>query len=221
MLSTVLIIALLAAAGFAMHLHERNVWRAELASVKSERTYLRETLQRVKKDNARLHERLALMERTQQVQAKAYSDVDAHLRTLQEHTVALQEEVAFYRGIVTSDHGQGVTIQRLVMQRDGATDTYRYALVLTRNLRSDKVATGTVSLSIAGELGGHDEDLPMAKLGGAGSGVSFEFKYFKRIEGTIRLPRDFHPHRVSVIVNAPDETPAKLERSFDWNSVLG
>ena len=45
------------------------------------------------------------------------------------------------------------------LRRKANTDAYRYSLVLTRNMRNGKVVSGTVDLSVSGELNGELKQL--------------------------------------------------------------
>ena len=148
--------------------------------------------------------------------------MDEHLKKIQSDNLALREELGFYRGIVSSDDSKGISIQAFVVEREGKTDAYRYSLVLTRNMRNGKVVSGTVNFSISGEMDGNLKQLALKDVSNpATRGLEFEFKHFQRLEGRLRLPRGFVPHRVYVKVHTPGNRPPSLEKTFDWSRAVG
>jgi hypothetical protein len=176
---------------------------------------------RLSQENADFKARVAILERSRQIDGKAYGDVDQHLKRLQGEILALREELAFYRGIVSSSEARGVFIHTLVLEREGNTDAYRYSLVLTRNMRNGKVVSGTVDLSVSGELNGELKQLSREEMVAGAPALAFEFKYFQRLEGRLRLPKNFVPHRVYVQVHTPGSQPSKVEKAFDWPGAVG
>ena len=178
---------------------------------------LKDASQELQKQNLELRQSLVNLERTRQVEVKAYAGVELHLTELQNRILSLEEEVAFYRGIVSSTGKRGVSVQRLFMFPRLEAGKFRFQVVLTRDMKSDKVQKGTLSLSVAGEQNGESRKLSAAKLFGTnGSELEFSFRFFQRLEGEISLPLEFVPRRVHVKIKAPGEVPASAERTFDW-----
>lgn len=178
---------------------------------------LEREVERLEAENEDLRDELAIQVRARQVDETANDRVSGHLRRLQQRVLELREEVAFYRGIVADDRGKGLSVQTLVIERDGGEGAYRFQLVLTRTMNGDKVATGSVSLSITGERGGRATQLSFAEMTDpAESDLPFRFKHFQRIEGRLTLPPDFLPQRVYVQVDAAGDKPSKVEKTFDW-----
>ena len=82
-------------------------------------------------------------------------------------------------------------------------------------MKSDKVVSGTVDMSIAGEQDGLTKQISSRELrGGDDRRIEFQFKHFQKIEGTFSLPRGFSPHSVSVQITDDGETV--IEKTFDW-----
>ena len=134
----------------------------------------------------------------------------------------MREELAFYRGIVSSDDSKGISIHTFIVEREGNTDAYRYSLVLTRNMRNGKVVSGTVNFAISGEMNGNLKQLALKDVASpVTAGLEFEFKHFQRLEGRMRLPRGFVPHRVYVKVHTPGNRPSRFEKAFDWSRAVG
>ena len=187
----------------------------EYESIATERDQIKVNNAELQKENIQLRERIAILERASQIDKKAYQDVDAYLLELQSENFSLKEEVAFYRGIVSSPRSKGLGIQSFQVQQGSHDALYRYRLVLTQDMKSDKVVSGTVDLSIAGEQGGLTKRLSSKDLrGGDNRRIEFQFKHFHKIEGTFLLPRGFSPRSVSVEIMGDGET--MTEKTFDW-----
>ncbi|MDX1513850.1 MAG: DUF6776 family protein [Gammaproteobacteria bacterium] len=195
---------------------------AKRNALHKENESLREQLESLETEKQALQGKIAILERGRQVDAKAYAKVEEHLKKLQGEILALREELAFYRGIVSGDDAKEIAIHAFAVEREGSTDAYRYSLVLTRNMRNGKVISGTVKFSISGEMDGQLKQLDLKDVSSPTvPGLTFEFKHFQRLEGRMRLPRGFVPHRVYVKVHTPGIRPPSLEQAFDWSRAVG
>lgn len=221
--------AFFAAGSYFFYIENRSSLDAGYAKLEAKRAALGEEnaalngqIEELLKENADLNGQIAILERSRQIDAKAYSKVDDHLKQLQNEILTLREELGFYRGIVSSEGSRGISIHTFVVEKEGTTDAYRYFLVLTRNMRNDKVISGKVDLSISGEMNGDLKQLTFKEVSmPAISGLEFAFKHFQRLEGRMQLPQGFVPHRVYVKVITAGKRPANLEKTFDWSSAVG
>jgi hypothetical protein len=183
----------------------------------AERQTLREANAVSTETIAALRRGAAETERARQVELAAYTRVDQRLRELQDEVLSLKEEVDFYQRIVSSAERSGLNVQTFVVDREDA-QTYRYQLVLTRFMKSDKVVEGEIRLTVSGEQDGRLLKLAHDALSGEGAPViEFRFKHFQRLEGKLALPPGFVPQRITIKVKAPDERPSTFERSFEWS----
>jgi len=222
---SIIVVVLLALAGYVAYMTGRKEGAVEYAAVVAERNRLRNIEQHIQAENSAFRERIALLDRARQIDSKAYSKIDASLKAQQDEVLSLREEVAFYRGIVTSP----VTDRRLsinsleIQPRGTAGGNYRFQVVLTRLFKSDKVVAGSLSLIISGEVNGRraqDSSVPLSEH--RTQGIDFHFKHFTRIGGRISLPPDFVPQRVRVsVVTAEKNRTERIERAFDWPLPIG
>lgn len=197
--------------------HAARALKVELESVTGAHRQLQHENRILSRDNDELRRRLTVLTRAQQVERVAYDRIDGRLRALQDNVHSLKEEVRFYRGIFASDREKGVQIQDLVVDPDGSERGYRFQVVLTRGTKSDKVTTGSVSLSVSGEHEGTPRRLAFRDLSAPRfDALEFRFKYFQRLQGYMTLPAGFVPRRVHVRIDTQDEKSTGLERHFDW-----
>ncbi len=179
--------------------------------------------QRLESANTGLRERVAILERAAQVKREAYAQVQHTLRSLQDQVLDLQEELAFYRGIVASGAvSRGLNIQSVRLVPVGDSGQYHYKLVLTRGMKNDKVIQGHVTLAITGQQGGNTISLALPELTGRpGTELKFRFQYFQRLEGQLTLPQGFVPHRVSVVATSPGPPQMHDEKTYNWPNLVG
>lgn len=215
-------LALLVFVAFAAYVYGTAMLSIRYKSVRDEREQLAERLLRWQDVNRELREKLALLERAEKIDRKAYEDVDKHLLGLQMEIFALKEEVAFYRSIVSTDRQTGFHIQSFDVIGDGVSaEGYRYQLVLTNNMKNDKVVSGVVIVSVVGELEGKARELSAGDLWPDNDhGVMFKFRHFQRVEGRLVLPEGFAPHTVTVHVIGSENKDVVAERTFSWPQPL-
>jgi hypothetical protein len=220
-LLAVLFLAVLA--GTVLAALDYGKWRyifQEMAASAEQKEFweIRRALER---ENRGLKERTARLESANRVDEEAYAAVEQDLKTLQGELLDLREEVEFYRSILASTRsGEGLKIQGLTMHELGTGQhRYRYKLVLTHVNKDDKVAAGSVAVTLEGPKGGRSLDLRDIVEPGA-TDLKFNFKHFTRFEGVVSIPQDFRPERVLVAVTEEGAKAPRVQRTYDWNRLL-
>ncbi|MCH9673003.1 MAG: hypothetical protein K0U93_16325 [Gammaproteobacteria bacterium] len=165
-------------------------------------------------------EREALMDRT------ALSRLREELKGSQRTMLDLREENELYKGIVTPSKGsslpQIVSFRLLddAPRQDQDGHLYRFRVVLTSAAYAQTTVAGTIGLSITGEVSGELRNYAFSELSATDSSeLRFRFKQYQRLEGRVKLPKDFLPRQV--IVHATTESARKIERTFEWPAPLG
>jgi hypothetical protein len=207
----------ISASAYALYVKSNGWAQDELSVLHKERDERMVTVEALGESNTALRERIAILERAQQVEGKAYEDVDAYLGSLQDEVLALKEEVAFYRGIVSAGKEKGLKIQTFIVDKETTPGAYRFQLVLTQHLKRVKVISGTVKLKITDEQSSKPTNLLLSDMSGEhAKSLNFEFKFFQRIEGRFILPNGFKPDRLQIQVVSKGKKPASVEKSFEW-----
>ena len=208
------------ASAYAIYINASSRGQEGLSALYNERDELMTTVEALREGNTALRERVAILERAQQVEGKAYEDVDVHLRSLQDEVLALKEEVAFYRGIVSAGKEKGLKIQTFVVDKETSPGAYRFHLVLTQQLKRIKMISGTVKLNVMDGQNGKPTGLLLSDMSGQqADSLKFEFKFFQRIEGRFTLPDGFKPDRLQIEVVSSGKKPASVQKSFEWQGL--
>jgi hypothetical protein len=166
-----------------------------------------------------LRDRVAILERSSQVDRQAAQAVRDELGVLQEELQTAREEIKFYRGIVSpADGKQGLRIHNFTLSRGLQDGEYQYDLVLTQLQRNDRYVSGRVSWNIIGKQDDEVSELGLADVTQAETDyLEFRFRYFQHLTGRITLPEGFLPHKVELRVKASGKkAPEPLAEVYDW-----
>lgn len=164
-----------------------------------------------------LREEKAVLERSIQIDRQAYKELEGTVSGLQAEIAERKSELAFYRGIVSPREAQqGLRVESFEIAPNGSASGFRYKLVLTQVLKSDRLARGKATLEIEGLQNGQNKVLSLQDVSADNNkGFNFNFKYFQNFEGDLALPAGFVPLRIVVKVD-PYGGADKVEKIFDW-----
>lgn len=168
-----------------------------------------------------LTDETTLLERSRQIDQGAFTRLEDQLERREQRISHLEEELAFYRSLVSSaDAEGGLTIERFSLLSQGDNE-YQYELVLTRLDHDDTELSGDVDLSISGVDDSGSTTLELGDLlAGDHSMTSFDFKYFQALSGRVRLPDGVEPETFHVRVQPDDDSVDGVEEDFAWNSLV-
>jgi hypothetical protein len=170
-------------------------------------------------DRNALRDRVAILERSSQVDSQAAQAVRDELGMLQEELQAAREEIKFYRGIVSPGEGnQGLRIHNFTLTSGLQAEEYQYDLVLTQLQRNDRYVSGEVFWKIIGKQDDAVSELGLAAVTEPGTeSLGFRFRYFQHLTGVITLPEGFVAHKVELTVKANGKkAPEPIAGVFDW-----
>ncbi|UCE89828.1 MAG: hypothetical protein JSW10_03080 [Pseudomonadota bacterium] len=218
-----LLLALMVLAGVVggWSLYEYGRYRAGYDGIaaEQERDQLAATLDERDDEVRELREKVAVLERAAQVERQAYDEVKASLLVLQDEMLELNEELAFYRGIVSPRQAaEGLQLQSFRLEPNGLVRGYRYKIVLTQVLKNTRSTYGKVKLRLEGMADGRSRVLGLADVSQKKvSELDYRFKYFQALEGNIELPKGFKPQRVAIQVLPRGKSKSAIEKTFDWH----
>ena len=160
------------------------------SELENELTNLRESMARLESEAARLRSIANASDSRLKIEQTAQTQLAGQVKALEDENNRLKEDLAFFENLVPSEHrGDKVSIHRFTVERDVLPGEYRYRLLVLQGGRLDREFHGSLQLVVEMQRDGKDAtilipDLPEA----AGSAFKLNFKYFRRIEGTFRVP---------------------------------
>jgi hypothetical protein len=194
---------------------------AELGTLRTEYAVLKRLHEKTYKENRKLREKVAILERSSQIDRQAAEDVKADLGQLEEELQASREEIEFYRGIISpGDVKSGLRIHRFSLQNGVAAGEYRYELVLTQLKHNDRYVSGVVEWKITGMIEGEPGEFSLVDVTSpAVKQLKFRFRYFQDLAGTLTLPKGFVAEQVELRIRPEGKgkgKPDPVAQTFDW-----
>ncbi|NIP16062.1 MAG: hypothetical protein GWM88_15560 [Pseudomonadales bacterium] len=187
-----------------------------------------EALERLDQGNkaeiAELRSRLVDADLARNVDSEAARELRDDIRALRDEVAGLQEEVTFYKSIMAPDSiERGLQIAEFQITPGEMVNEFTYHLLLTQvEARRDWVQ-GTVTLDVVGRrtLDPSREDVELvlslteiAKIDTYP--LSFRFRYFQDLTGSMKLPDEFLPEAVVVTARRRGARSERLQQKFAW-----
>lgn len=191
------------------------------AKLESERKELVREIRRLRGENSRQAEQIVSLERGMEIDRESVKELQKTLRDMQEDRAAQEEQLAFYRGIVSPEQSRaGLRIYDFEVRDGGETGLYLFELILIQAVRHDKTVSGEVAIEITGMHGGVEKRLPLSDVMlTRDKRLGFSFRYFQDLNGLFRLPQGFRPSGVNIKVNTAGQDSAGFEQDFQWTDV--
>jgi len=171
-----------------------------IASAMIERVDLKGRNRALEDENRALQHRATTAEVAQRVDRQAQTDAQRMMSELQAETARQQQELQFYRGLAVRQFGSGtLRVQELRIHAQEEERRFRVLITLVQAATRDTLASGTVSLTVAGSQDGAARVLTLAEIEPAKRReLPFSLRFFQRIEVAIELPLEFEPASLQV-----------------------
>jgi len=182
---------------------------------------LQDNIKTLTQKNSQLQEQIVVLQREREVDQSAHAQVQQSLEAQQTKLLSLQEELAFYKGIVSPVTGEeGIRVQSLKFTSGGAPRLYHYRLVLIQVRTKEFKVTGSVEMKIYGAEQGKPVILDASSIAPKNAAsLNFAFQYFENLEGDAIFPEGFTPGRVEITIM--ESGHASVQQNFTWQSIIG
>jgi hypothetical protein len=164
-------------AGFGRNLND------EVASLKRDNDSLR-------LDNAKLAVDAGAAKARLDIETSTQAQLGNQIRDLELENAKLKDDVAFFDNLSANTQTGGVAIKRFEVQKDSVADQMRYRMLLTEGVSNDHAFSGDLQLIVTLQHEGKAVmmNLPDASMPGDAKAYQVSFRFFKRLEGTFKLP---------------------------------
>lgn len=157
--------------------------------LENEYARLRESMTRLEAEAARLRAIANASESRLKIEQTAQVQLAAQVKNLEEENNRLKEDLAFFENLVpTERRGDKVSIHRFKVEREVLPGEYRYRLLVLQGGRLDREFHGSLQLVIEMQQEGRDATIIIPESPEAAAAFKLNFKYFRRVEGTFRVP---------------------------------
>ena len=173
---------------------------------------LRDSMTRLEAEAARLRAIANASDSRLKIEQTAQSQLAAQVKAVVEENNRLKEDLAFFENLVpTERRPDKVSIPRFIVERDVLPGEYRYRLLVLQGGRLDREFHGSLQLVVEMQQDGRNATIVIPDASEAAS-ASFKlnFKYFRRVEGTFRVPPTAKVTTVQarILENGSDEARA-------------
>jgi hypothetical protein len=184
-----------------------------------QRAELRSEISTQESTISELRAKVALLESSTVGQTREREEVQRTIGDLQAQVARANQELAFFRGIVTQNANSAeVKIQQARMVATATANKFRILVTLVQPMKPDSVVGGVVVLSVDGEVDGKPGRADFATLsGGKRREIPFTFRYLENIEEEITLPPGMKPEQLLVEVRSSRRGSAPVQQSYVWS----
>jgi cell division protein FtsB len=184
-----------------------------------ERDRLQQELAVLEEERLRLQQQVLNLEQASMVDKEALSSVQGTMVALRGQISQLEEDLLFYKQILTPDNDStGLVVGTLDLRPGKQAGGVRFKLELKQQGNTDKFINGHVKVNVLGLQHGESVALPLHSLSDAveAADIRLRFRYFQNVEGELLLPAEFEPQRVQVVAVAQGDNARTVEKSFIW-----
>lgn len=165
---------------------------------------------------AEMRQRIFHLEMGGDIEYQVTEELRATIGGLQDEVAALEEEIRFYKGLMSPGDGEaGLRIEQFSLRPGLDEGRVRFSLLLIQVAEKHQEVQGEVRAMLNGTRNGSEESLDFTSLMADEQSFNIRFRYFYDLTGEISVPDNFIPS--SVLVNASfDRRRKKLEQEFAW-----
>lgn len=185
------------------------------SEIQDELAQLRSTVTRMEGETEKLRAVSNAADARVKIEQSAQQQISAQVRQLEAENTRLKEDLAFFEGLMPGERrSEPVSIHRLKVDPGQLSGEYRYRLLLMQGGRRDKEFQGTLQILLDLQDKGRSDIIPATGSDLADGGVrKINFKFFRRLEGSFRVPPSSKVRAVQVKVFENGNSEARVTQS--------
>ncbi len=212
-----ILVGVLAVASYAFGRYD--ALEAQVQAI-AERDQLLLDLKVVMDERSSYNQRVLTLEKGGEVDRRSTEGLRQGMVDLRTQIATLQEEVAFYKGIMApSTRKYDLRIQKAGVEKTLADRRYRYKVVITQVGTNQTYISGLAAINIVGVLNGKQKTYGLRDLSDdvQDYGIKFKFRYFQEMAGELVLPKGFIAESLEVVLQSKGSKAKKVTQSFPWS----
>ena len=214
-----LLLILVVVLGGASYVYGRLESREIQAKAIAERDQLLGDLKVAQDKVASFGNRVSYLEKSGDVGRISTESLRQNMVDLHEQIATLQEEVAFYKGIMApSTRKHDLRIQKMEIVKALEENRFRYKLVVTQVGTNQTYISGLAALNVKGIEDGKQKVYGLRDISDdvQDYGIKFKFRYFQEIAGDLVLPVGFTPELVEVVLQSKGAKAGRVTQTTPW-----
>ena len=197
-----------------------------ISGLASDKRTLQAEVVRLEAHNEKLSDRIAVLERSSQIDRQAVELVRAQFRDLEQERDEMARNMVFYQSIVApEDQSEGVKLSAFDLMPGESSNQYRLRVIVSQFSRMNNFLRGNLKASVKGLQDGKDVSLSLLELAGAGASPTLGFRYFQAFPDDrgfmdFELPDNFTPKTITISANIRSGGARSLNKTYDWQEEL-
>ncbi len=191
----------------------------ENISVRVERDQLSGTVNTLQAQLETLQQDFVNAEQASLVDRQALVEVQDMLVSLREINAQLEEDVLFYRQIMSPENDEsGLVIGQLDLSASEEENQFRYRIELKQPANNENVISGYANVNVLGLQDGNEISFPLRSIDPEENqlDIRLQFRYFQNIEGELVIPENFTPETVQILAVSQGEEAKTVQKNFVW-----
>jgi len=191
----------------------------ENIDVRIERDQLSASVNSLETELETLQQDFVNLQQASLVDRQAVIEVQDMLVGLREINAQLEEDVLFYRQIMSPENDEsGLAIGQLDLSATEEENRIRYHIELKQLANNENVISGYANVNILGMQEGSEVSFPLRSIAVDENqlDIRLQFRYFQNIEGELIIPENFVPETVQILAVAQGENAKTVQKNFVW-----
>lgn len=148
-----------------------------------------DSIKNLRQQNQLLHANVVQVERQLQVERSAQTSLAKEMSTVQDESMRLKEDVAFYKNILNDNDGAGeLKFYSFRLNKGAQPGRYDYHILLSQSGRHNNAVQGQLRFTLSSAQGEKTVLQPLTMNGDEAAMVKINFKYYQRLEGSLVVP---------------------------------
>jgi hypothetical protein len=213
-----------AAVGFALYWSGVSAGRADAEAAAAAHNALELELRSRAEELQGLEQQVRNLSTNIEIERAASSQVRSELAEAQSQIERLRQEAELYRGLMDSNaRSRGLSLQAPEIRRLQSPGAYHYRLTLLQRAERHVELVGQMRVSLIGLGAGKPLTLGLEQVAvpRVEASIPVRFTYFQFIEGELRLPEDFVPTQIRVVVKVAKGRPQSIDVTRPWSEGEG
>ncbi|MBZ0104136.1 MAG: hypothetical protein K8H84_00755 [Sulfuricella denitrificans] len=164
--------------------------------------------------NAQLQSAQVKIDRHTQIDAEAQKNLEHELKALQAENATLREELAFIRGMTSSDHSSALNVQRFTV-KNVLPGAYRFQLQLVQAGQKERVFHGRLQLVVTIQDGRGKSVQVFPANAVADEKFKISLKSYQSLEGVFQLAPGAVARSVEARIFSDGSTQPKLSKTVN------
>ncbi len=215
-----LLILVVTLAGASYLFGRFEVMEAQAQAI-TERDQLIKDLNAANQNATSYNQRVLMLEKGGEVDRRSTEGLRQNMVDLRTQIATLQEEVAFYKGIMApSSRKHDLRIQKIEFEKTLEDRRFRFKVVVTQVGTNQTYISGLAAVNVTGVINGKQKVYGLRDLSDEVQdyGIKFKFRYFQEISGELVLPEGFTPESVEVVLQSKGTKAGRITQTTPWPS---